>query len=108
MVRQIGEDAKATEKGERKARNPPDKIRRRDRMGILSGKWSIREGNIAGGNGHDLKRQTSVPVGLESEFRPACSEQFTTNAQGSTKGMKVGRGTMDFKGYGRERGNELG
>ena len=63
-VRQIGEDAKATEKGERKARNPPDKIRRRDRMGILRGKWSIQEGNIAGGNGHDLKQRTFVPMGL--------------------------------------------
>ena len=51
-------------------------------MGILGGKWSIREGNIAGGNGHDLKRGTFVPVGLETKFRRACSERFTTNEQG--------------------------
>ena len=51
-------------------------------MGILRGKWSIREGNIAGGNGHDLKRRTLMPVDLESEFRQECSERFTTNTQG--------------------------
>ena len=77
-------------------------------MGILGGKWSIREGNIAGGNGHDLKRRTFVPMGLETEFRRECSERFTTNEQGQIKGIKVGRRTMDFKGYGREQGNELG
>ena len=51
-------------------------------MGIRRGKWSIREGNIAGGKRHDLKRRTFVPVGLETEFRRACSERFTTNEQG--------------------------